>query len=57
MTATLPFEATTRCGYCGRPLVMWAADDWRCPHCVPQLAQIRTCDEWAAWMRKNRRKP
>lgn len=53
--ATLPFEGVTECGYCGRRLVLWAADDWRCPHCAPQLARIRTTDEWADWMRRVRR--
>ena len=55
--ATLPIEVGTRCGYCGGHLVMWAASDYRCPVCAPQIASIRTCDEWAAWMHNNRRKP
>ena len=53
--ATLPIEGATRCGYCGTRLVLWTADDWRCPDCAPEVARIQTAEEWVMWARRKHR--
>lgn len=53
--ALLHSPPRTLCGYCLGPLAEQADGTWQCERCQPELAAIRTVDEWAAFQRRVRR--
>lgn len=55
----IPFEQLellarrTRCGYCGHELDAMPNGTFACSTCAPHLADIRTIDEWEAFIARS----